>query len=134
MNDPTSIAAVSLIFTVISIVVPLAGAVVAATFIRRRGRNARLAMAGCLVAALGPLVLSLVVAVASDALYRDFGVAATVGAQLMVGATFSLTGLGLVLAGALAAPVASMPPVSPLAAGEGEPAFMPPVAGAATTA
>lgn len=129
-----SVAAVGLIFTVISILVPLAGAVVAATFIRRRGRNARLAMAGCLVAALGPLVMNLVVAVGSDALYRDFGVATTVGAQLMVGATFSLTGLGLVLAGALAAPVASMPPVSPLVVREGEPAFVPPVADAVTTA
>ncbi|MEV0534146.1 hypothetical protein [Kitasatospora sp. NPDC050463] len=132
MNDQMSVAVVGLIFAVISIVVPLAGAVVAAVFIRRRGRNARLAMAGCLVAALGPLILGLTVGLGSDAIYRDFGIAASVGAQMAISATFSLTGLGLVLAGALAAPVASMPPVPPPVAGEGEqPVFMPPVADAA---
>ncbi|WP_405361563.1 hypothetical protein OG535_27120 [Kitasatospora sp. NBC_00085] len=122
MTDQMSVALVSLLFTGILILVPLAGAVVAALFIRRRGRNARLAMAGCLVTALGPLVLALGMALGSDTLYGKVGLAAAVGVQSAITAVFSLVGLGLVLAGALAAPVPQ-----PAAHGGGQ-VFVQPVA------
>ncbi|MET9616720.1 hypothetical protein [Kitasatospora indigofera] len=130
MSDQSSLALVSLISTGVFILASLAGAVVAATFIRRRGLNASLAMAGCLVTALGPVALALTLGFGGEVLSDSYGAAAMIGAQSAISGLFSLTGLGLVLAGALAAPPR---PVPPSAAGATGQAGAHPVAGAAAT-
>lgn len=77
-------------------------------------------MAGCLVAAVGPIIETVIVGVGSDTLYRELGMVGAIGMQFAIGTTFALTGLGLVLAGALAAPVRTAPVLPLLVAHPGE--------------
>ncbi|MET9650799.1 hypothetical protein ABZZ44_11100 [Streptomyces sp. NPDC006460] len=107
MPDRTSAALVSLLLTGFAIFTPLIGAIVAAVSIRRRGRNARLALAGCLVmvpaplvTVLGPLVL--------ETLVRHFGPYMAFQVISAIALPFHLVGFALVLAGALTGP--SAPP------------------------
>ncbi len=110
MTDQLSAGLLALLFTSVEILTPLAGAIVAATFIRRRGRNARLALIGCLVMLPGPIVSGLVMALGMDTLIRVFGPLMAQSVLSAIGVPFYLVGFGLVLAGALTAPV---PPSAP---------------------
>ncbi|MEU6238668.1 hypothetical protein [Kitasatospora sp. NPDC047058] len=113
MTDSTSAGLFGLVLNGTEVLMPLAGAIVAATFIRRRGRNARLAMFGCLVMLPGPILLPVGYAVAFDALADTFGphMVAYVLSALML--PFHLIGTGLVLAGALTGPAAPVPSFGP---------------------
>ncbi|MFB6891627.1 hypothetical protein ACFCX4_20245 [Kitasatospora sp. NPDC056327] len=103
MTDTQTLGIVSLASTALSVLTPVVGAVVAGTFLRRRGRNARLAMIGCLVMAPGPLVFTVGVALGGTNFFGDDPVLA-ISIVSVATIPFHLVGLGLILAGALAAP------------------------------
>ncbi|MET9399674.1 hypothetical protein [Kitasatospora sp. NPDC002965] len=117
MTDYETARLVSLIVGSANVLVPLAGAVVAGTFLRRRGRNARLAMIGCLVMAVSPIVVSVVLAFATDSLYDELGLAMAINAPVLLSLPFHLAGLGLIVAGALAAPAPALAPQAVYLAG-----------------
>ncbi|GAA1248154.1 hypothetical protein GCM10009665_43820 [Kitasatospora nipponensis] len=104
MTDIQRAALLSLLLSGIATLTPLVGAIVAAVFVRRRGRNARLALAGCLVMLAGPIVSFLGMALGLDALMRAFGPLMAQNVLSVFVAPFQLVGFGLVLAGALTAP------------------------------
>ncbi|GAA1948969.1 hypothetical protein [Kitasatospora viridis] len=121
MTDMQSAALLNLALTAITILAPLVGGIVAAMAIRRRGRNARLAMIGCLVMVPGPIVSGVAMALGFGSLGNaiGYGVAANVLSGLAM--PFHLVGLALVLAGALAAPAQpAAPAVQPEAMLGGE--------------
>ncbi|MFJ1702866.1 hypothetical protein [Kitasatospora sp. NPDC088346] len=104
MTDHDTASLVAMIIAAVTVLTPLAGAVVAAVFIRRRGLNARLATAGCLVMAPGPLMFTLGTAFGLDGFLRDLGPYMAVNALSALSMSFHLVGLGLVVAGALVPP------------------------------
>ncbi|WP_327674536.1 hypothetical protein [Kitasatospora sp. NBC_00458] len=104
MTDYETARTISIILGAVNVLVPLAGAVVAATFLRRRGRNARLAMIGCLVTAVSPILVSVLVGFAMEDIYDEYGIVAAVNAPTLLSLPFHLTGLGLIVAGALVTP------------------------------
>ncbi|WP_371500756.1 hypothetical protein OG871_28925 [Kitasatospora sp. NBC_00374] len=110
MTDTATAGLVQLILTAVAVLAPLGGAIVAAVFIRRRGLNARLAMAGCLVMLPGPMVVTVGSVVGLEPLVDAFGPATAYSMLSAVTVPFHLIGLGLVLAGALVAPAAERLP------------------------
>ncbi|MBV6698638.1 hypothetical protein KV557_16150 [Kitasatospora aureofaciens] len=104
MPDTLVAGLVSLLLTVLEVLAPLVGAVVAATYIRRRGRNARLAFVGCLVMTPGPIITTLVMAFGLEPLIRAVGTLAATSVLSAIPLPFHLVGLGLIVAGALTAP------------------------------
>ncbi|MFE2880630.1 hypothetical protein ACFXG6_34000 [Streptomyces roseus] len=102
-----------LLLTALEVLAPLAGAVVAALAIRRRGRNARLAMVGCLVMLPAPIVSALGVTVALEPLMQWVGTFMAGRVLTAVTLPFHLVGLGLVLAGALSEPKPTARPHAP---------------------
>lgn len=118
-DNPTSAAAVDLILLAVHVLVPLSGAVMSALAIRRRGRNARLALAGCLVMAPTPIVSSLALAFGMGPLMQAVGPSMAAPVLTMVLMPFHLAGFGLLLAGALSGPAQSpTQPSAPLEAAD----------------
>ncbi|MQS13672.1 hypothetical protein F7Q99_15675 [Streptomyces kaniharaensis] len=109
LQDQVAAGLVGLLLDSIQVLVPLVGAVVAAVAIRRRGRNARLALAGCLVMLPGPIVSVLVPALGWETIIRVFGPFMANNVLSAIALPFHLVGFGLLLAGALAAPTPQTP-------------------------
>ncbi|MFB7981491.1 hypothetical protein [Streptomyces vinaceus] len=103
-DDQMAAGIVGLLLTTVEILAPLAGAVVAALAIRRRGRNARLAMVGCLVMLPAPIVSTLGLTLALEPLVQSVGTFMAGHVLTAMTLPFHLVGLGLVLAGALSEP------------------------------
>ncbi|MFD0277736.1 hypothetical protein ACFVHB_28015 [Kitasatospora sp. NPDC127111] len=127
MTDSASAHLFGLALNGIEILMPLVGAIVAATHLRRRGRNARLAVIGCLVMLPGPIVLPVGLTVGFDALSDAFGPSAAMYVLSAISLPFHLIGFGLLLAGALSEPAAPVPafgppPSAPWAVPDGAPA------------
>ncbi|MFB6615573.1 hypothetical protein ACFCV9_15360 [Streptomyces sp. NPDC056367] len=105
---------VGLLLMAIAVLTPVAGAVMAALAIRRRGRNARLAMVGCLVMLPGPVVSTLGMLVGLGPLMDALGPYMAPHVIAAMALPFHLVGFGLVLAGALSDPkqpsTPSLPP------------------------
>ncbi|SDT81783.1 hypothetical protein SAMN05216371_6819 [Streptomyces sp. TLI_053] len=106
MTDYRTVGLVHLFIAALSVLVPLAGAVVAGTFLRRRGRNARLAMIGCLVTAPGPVVLVLGTGFGLDTVFAGADPLVALTVVSGIATLFHLAGFVLILAGALGAPAA----------------------------
>lgn len=104
MTDYRTVGLIHLFIAGVSVLTPLIGAVVAGTYIRRRGRNARLAMIGCLVTALGPIVLVLGTGFGLDSLFGGVEPLVALSVVSAASALFHLAGLLLILAGALTVP------------------------------
>ncbi|MFD7905368.1 hypothetical protein ACFV4F_11385 [Kitasatospora sp. NPDC059722] len=104
MSDQLTAGLIGLGVIAVDVLTPLVGAVVAANHIRKRGRNARLAMAGCLVMALAPVVSTIALTLWLEPLIRATD--PVLGANLVPLFTlpFQLVGFGLLLAGALSEP------------------------------
>ncbi|MFC5664555.1 hypothetical protein ACFP3U_16370 [Kitasatospora misakiensis] len=109
MTDYRTVGFINLFITAVSVLVPLIGAVVAGTFIRRRGRNARLAMIGCLVTAPGPLVFVLGSAFGLDTVFSGLEPLMAMTLLSAITVPFHLIGLALIVAGALTAPAQPAP-------------------------
>ncbi|MDY0810728.1 hypothetical protein [Kitasatospora purpeofusca] len=103
MTDYRTVGLVHLFIAAVSVLTPLVGAVVAGTFIRRRGRNARLAMIGCLVTAPGPIILVLASSLGLDTVFAGMEPLVALSLVSAVSVLFQLAGLVLILAGALTA-------------------------------
>ncbi|MFB8240128.1 hypothetical protein ACFC58_26645 [Kitasatospora purpeofusca] len=104
MTDYRTVGLVHLFIAAVSVLVPLIGAVVAGTFLRRRGRNARLAMIGCLVTAPGPIVLVLGTGLGLDTVFSGLEPLVAISIVSAIASLFHLAGFVLILAGALTAP------------------------------
>ncbi|MEU9181989.1 hypothetical protein AB0C90_35180 [Streptomyces sp. NPDC048550] len=103
-DDQIAAGLVGLLFIAVEIVTPLVGALVAARAFRRRGRNARLAMTGCLVMLPGPIVSTLGMAVGLEPLMHVVGTYMAPHVLTAMTLPFHLVGFGLILAGALSDP------------------------------
>ncbi|MFD0369641.1 hypothetical protein [Streptomyces sp. NPDC127114] len=97
-------ATVGLLLFAVEVLTPVVGAVVAALAIRRRGRHARLAMAGCLVMLPGPIVSTIGLAVGLAPLMQAVGTYMAAHVLTAMTLPFHLVGFGLILAGAISAP------------------------------
>ncbi|MGF1426636.1 hypothetical protein [Kitasatospora sp. LaBMicrA B282] len=116
MNDSFAASLFGLLLLILRVLAPLVGAVVAGTQIRRRGRSARLALAGCLVLAAAPIVSALAEVLGLGVAIRVTGALMASNVLSLVTLPFELTGLGLLLAAALSAPTPlQAPPVPPYA-------------------
>ncbi len=104
MTDYRTVGLIHLFIAGVSVLTPLIGAVVAGTCIRRRGRNARLAMIGCLVTAPGPIVLVLGAGLGLDSLFAGVEPLVALSVVSAISVLFQLAGLVLILAGALTEP------------------------------
>ncbi|MFF7588685.1 hypothetical protein ACFZCK_14480 [Kitasatospora purpeofusca] len=104
MTDYRTVGLIHLFIAAVSVLTPLIGAVVAGTFIRRRGRNARLAMIGCLVTAPGPIILVLGAGLGLDTVFGGVEPLMALSVVSAISVLFQLAGLVLILAGALTAP------------------------------
>ncbi|KOV29859.1 hypothetical protein ADK60_17165 [Streptomyces sp. XY431] len=113
MTDYRTVGLIHLFIAAVSVLTPLIGAVVAGTFLRRRGRNARLAMIGCLVTAPGPVVLVLGAGLGLDTVFADLEPLVAMSVLSGIATLFHLTGLVLILAGALSAPARPAPLQAP---------------------
>ncbi|MFE6841154.1 hypothetical protein [Streptomyces sp. NPDC057686] len=103
-DDRIAAGLVGLLLVTLEILAPLAGAVVAALAIRRRGRNARLAMVGCLVMLPVPIISTLGTAVGLEPLMHSVGTYMAGHVLTAMTLPFHLVGFGLILAGALSGP------------------------------
>lgn len=103
-DDQMAAGLVGLLLIAVEILVPLVGALAAARAIRRRGRNARLAMAGCLVMLPGPIVSTLGMTLGLEPLMRVVGTHMAAHVLTAMTLPFHLLGFGLILAGALSGP------------------------------
>ncbi|MEV0189868.1 hypothetical protein AB0I39_15185 [Kitasatospora purpeofusca] len=101
MTDYRTVGLVHLFIAAVSVLTPLIGAVVAGTFVRRRGRNARLAMIGCLVTAPGPIVLVLGTGLGLDTVFAGVEPLVALSVVSAVATLFHLVGFVLILVGAL---------------------------------
>ncbi|MFE2552992.1 hypothetical protein ACFXGI_31240 [Streptomyces sp. NPDC059355] len=112
-DDQMAAGLVGLLLVAVEILAPLAGAVAAALAIRRRGRNARLAMVGCLVMLPGPIVSTVGMAVGLEPLMRAVGTYMAGYVLTAMTLPFHLVGFGLILTGALSEPRQQPLPQSP---------------------
>ncbi|MFE6745337.1 hypothetical protein ACFVGM_05735 [Kitasatospora purpeofusca] len=104
MTDYRTVGLVHLFIAAVSVLAPLIGAVVAGTFVRRRGRNARLAMIGCLVTAPGPIVLVLGTGLGLDTVFAGVEPLVALSVVSAIATLFHLVGFVLILVGALTDP------------------------------
>ncbi|WP_369777855.1 hypothetical protein [Streptomyces sp. R33] len=114
-DDQIAAGLVGLLLVAVEVLAPVAGAVAAALAIRRRGRGARLAMAGCLVMLPGPIVAVLGTTVGLEPLMRAVGTSMAGHVLTALTLPFHLVGFGLILAGALSEPRQQPLPHSPTA-------------------
>ncbi|MDH6122485.1 hypothetical protein [Kitasatospora sp. GAS204B] len=115
MTDQLAAGLTGLLLFAIKTLAPLVGAVVAALAIRRRGRNARLAFAGCLVMLPEPILSTFGPALWSGSLIRGLGPLMVSNVLTVIVLPFQLVGFGLLLAGALSAPRPPQPAGQPAA-------------------
>ncbi|MEV6735356.1 hypothetical protein [Streptomyces sp. NPDC051364] len=124
-DDQIAAGLVGLLLIAVEILTPVVGALVAARAIRRRGRNARLAMAGCLVMLPGPIVSTVGMALGLEPLMRAVGIHMAAHVLTAMTLPFHLLGFGLILAGALSDPTQpsapSLPQSPPAPAAEARP-------------
>ncbi|WP_328958183.1 hypothetical protein [Kitasatospora purpeofusca] len=113
MTDYRTVGLVHLFIAALSVLVPLIGAVVAGTFVRRQGRNARLAMIGCLVTAPGPIVLVLGAGLGLDTVFAGLEPLVALSVVSAIAVLFQLAGFVLILAGALTVPARPAPHQAP---------------------
>ncbi|MEU8512023.1 hypothetical protein AB0C76_10590 [Kitasatospora sp. NPDC048722] len=104
MSDHVTAGLIGLGVIVVDFLTPLVGAVVAANHIRKRGRNARLAMAGCLVMAPAPAISTIALAFWLEPLMRATDPVLAANLVPLFALPFQLVGFGLLLAGALSEP------------------------------
>ncbi|MFJ8434711.1 hypothetical protein ACIQ9P_25765 [Kitasatospora sp. NPDC094019] len=109
MTDYRTVGLVHLFITAVSVLTPLVGAVVAGTLLRSRGRNARLAMIGCLVMLPGPLVLMVGTGLGLDTVLPDLEPLMAISVLSGIATLFHLAGFVLILTGALSEPARPAP-------------------------
>ncbi|MEV6522856.1 hypothetical protein AB0M43_12990 [Longispora sp. NPDC051575] len=126
MTEYRVAAVFDLFLLLVAVLTPLAGATLAAVLLPKRGRRARLALAGCLVSLLNILVTHGLM-LATGPLMKVFGIALAHTVISAVSMPIHIIGFGLLLAGALTGPPQTPAPAP-------APALAPPSAPASPSA